>query len=95
MQQAAEDPFVSVMKNKSHKINWAMSLCAVAVFSFATTNEAHAARAIEAGSDAIVSSEPVSYGNPMLPPGTGPIPPSTDSNKVVDSGSYSGTVMVD
>ena len=83
------------MKTKTHNFNRAMALCAVAVFSFATVRAANAFDGVQSGWDGSASTEPVSYRSPMPSPGTDPIAPSTDSNNVVDSGSFSGTVMVD
>lgn len=75
-----------------------MSLCAVAVFSFTAGGNAHAEAVTYPGSD-VQSTEPVAIAdrtNP--PPSIGPVPPvapSIDMNGVVQSGTFSGTLMAD
>ncbi|HEX8489665.1 MAG TPA: hypothetical protein VF626_01490 [Chthoniobacterales bacterium] len=87
------------MKIKSHKLSWAMSLCAVAVFSLTAGRAARAEAVSFSGSGSDSSAEPVTMTDRSTPPpGTEPVtppPPSTDNNEPVQSGSFSGTIMAD
>jgi hypothetical protein len=87
------------MKIKSHKLSWAMSLCAVAVFSLTAGRDARAEALSYSGAGFEPSTEPVSMTDRSTPPrGIEPIsppPPSTDMNEPVHSGFFSGTIMAD
>jgi hypothetical protein len=87
------------MKIKSHKLSWAMSLCAVAVFSLTATRDVRAEALSFSGSGSEPSTEPVPMTDRSTPPrGIEPVPapaPSPDSSEPVYSGSFSGTIMAD
>ncbi|HVF71603.1 MAG TPA: hypothetical protein VM940_08340 [Chthoniobacterales bacterium] len=83
------------MKIKSHKINWAIALCAVAVFSLTAVQNANADYVSISGSDAAVTGETDPFGQRNPPQGIEPVRPAADSTNFVGSGSYNGTVMAD
>jgi hypothetical protein len=80
------------MKNKSHISNWAIALCAIAVFSLTGTGTAYA----RLRAPAPVPSpyiQPSPEVTPVQPsPEITPLPPIAPP---VDSGTYTGTIMAD
>jgi hypothetical protein len=87
------------MKIKSHKSNWAMALCAAAVFSFIATQGA------QAGLRKVVSPDPfIQPPSPIVtdvqrasitPTPLPPIAPAVEQGSVVKSGTFTGTVVTD
>ena len=94
VQQAAVDPVVKVMKNKSRSSKWAMALCALAVFSF-TAQAANASVGIVGGdSGTTVEPAPADTNHPRTI-GIGPLPPAPTSSETVANGTFTGTLMLD
>lgn len=82
------------MKNKSHFSNWAIALCALAVFSLAGTGSAYAGLKAPAPvpSPYIQPSPEVTPVQPSPEITPQPLPPIAPP---VDSGTYTGTIMAD
>jgi hypothetical protein len=85
------------MKIKSHKLNWAIALCAVAAFSFTAARDAQARILPDSNPGPDTSPPATEQTNPRfsriepLPP----IAPPRDVNGAAKTGTFNGTVIAD